>query len=60
METTDELLSFSQARKLYAYAAKLFEKTFQISSVLRLYANWLALKSSEKELFIKWIEKGEG
>ena len=58
METTDELLSFSQAEKLYAYAAKLLEKTVRISSVQRLCSDWLDLKSSEKKLFIDWIGKG--
>jgi len=57
METTDELLSFSQVEKLYAYAAKLLEKTIHISSVQRLCSDWLDLNGSEKEQFIKWIKE---
>ena len=58
METTDETLSFPQVLALYNYTCKLFEKVTRDSSVLRLYANWLDLKSSEKKLFIEWIGKG--
>jgi len=59
MEKTDESLSFSQVLALYENASELFEKVSRNSSVLRLYANWLDLKSSEKKLFIDWIGKGE-
>lgn len=57
METTDESLSFSQAEKLYMYAAKLIEKTLRMSSAQRVCSDWLDLKSSEKEQFIKWIKE---